>query len=210
MELDKNSTPTVKLYPNGDIYKGIIINDHREKKGTLIRNKTSTFNAELNLAIKHRLIIFYCADKESAKKKFPSQKINDIEIFYYEGDKYEGEFNNDLIEGKGIMTWVNGNKYEGEFKNNFFDGEGRLTFATKSYYQGQFKEGMQVGKGIFSYSNGDKYEGEWNNGLKEGQGRYEYHNGDIYVGQWKKDIKEGNGIFIYANKDKFSFVLNSE
>ena len=116
MELDKNSTPTVKLYPNGDIYKGIIINDHREKKGTLIRNKTSTFNAELNLAIKHRLIIFYCADKESAKKKFPSQKINDIEIFYYEGDKYEGEFNNDLIEGKGIMTWVNGNKYEGEFK----------------------------------------------------------------------------------------------
>ena len=149
MESNKNTTSGEKQYPNGNIYNGEMINDLCEGKGILIRKKTSLFIAELKQAIENKNIIFYCAEKEASKKKFPTKKLNGIELFFYEGDKYEGEFNNDKINGKGIMTWDNGNKYEGEFKNNFFEGEGKLTFASKSYYQGQFVEGMQMGKGIY-------------------------------------------------------------
>ena len=33
-------------------------------------------------------------------------------------DRYEGEWKNDLKEGKGIMHYSNGNKEEGIWKNN--------------------------------------------------------------------------------------------
>ena len=182
MDLDINSVSVKKEYPNGDIYEGILIKDLKEVKGTLIRNKKSSFLRDLKAAQEKRKIIFYCANTEAAKKKFPDEKLNGRDIFFYEGDKYEGEFNKDQIHGKGIMTWKNGNRYEGEFKNNFFDGEGKLEFASHSNYVGQFVEGMQTGKGVFSYSNGDKYDGEWKNGLKDGKGEYLYHNGDKYEG----------------------------
>lgn len=31
------------------------------------------------------------------------------------GQKYEGDFLNDQITGKGVLTYKNGTKYEGEF-----------------------------------------------------------------------------------------------
>ena len=43
MDLDINSVSVKKEYPNGDIYEGIIIKNLKEVKGTLIRNKKSSF-----------------------------------------------------------------------------------------------------------------------------------------------------------------------
>ena len=42
------------------------------------------------------------------------------------GDIYDGNFINGLINGKGIMINKNGNKYIGEFKNGKKDGEGNI------------------------------------------------------------------------------------
>ena len=40
-------------------------------------------------------------------------------IFYFaNGNKYEGDFNNNDMHGKGILYFADGNKYEGDFKNN--------------------------------------------------------------------------------------------
>ena len=128
LNINKNTDPLKKQISNGDIYTGDKVDNLREGKGTLIRNKSSSFITELKQALENKKIIFYCADKEASKRKFPTQKLNGIELFFYEGDKYEGDFSNDKINGKGIMLWDNGNKYEGEFKNNFFEGEGKLTF----------------------------------------------------------------------------------
>jgi hypothetical protein len=38
------------------------------------------------------------------------------------GDKYTGEFVDDIICGKGEFTWANGNNYRGEFKDDLMDG----------------------------------------------------------------------------------------
>ena len=57
MESNKstNTKPSSKKqYPNGDIYTGDIINNLREGKGTLIRNKPLSFIEELNQAIEFK------------------------------------------------------------------------------------------------------------------------------------------------------------
>ena len=37
-------------------------------------------------------------------------------LFYEDGRKYVGEFQNDLKHGHGIYSWPNGKKYEGNWK----------------------------------------------------------------------------------------------
>ncbi len=34
------------------------------------------------------------------------------------GEVYNGEFANDVINGNGIYTWLNGDEYKGPFKND--------------------------------------------------------------------------------------------
>ena len=47
---------------------------------------------------------------------------------------YEGNMDiNGKKEGKGRITYRNGDKYEGEFKNNLKDGEGKYIFKNGIY-----------------------------------------------------------------------------
>ena len=66
---------------------------------------------------------------------------------YNNGDKYDGEWKNDLREGNGIYEYKNGDKYKGEWKND-----------------------LRNGKGILYYKNGNiKYEGKYLNDKKDYQ-----------------------------------------
>jgi len=40
------------------------------------------------------------------------------------GNKYEGEFNNDDINGYGVYTFKNMHTYQGQFSNGVFHGKG--------------------------------------------------------------------------------------
>jgi len=53
------------------------------------------------------------------------------------GDKYEGNWKNDLMHGKGTYYYPNGNKYEGEFKNGRKTGFG-IKSMQHSYYIGEW------------------------------------------------------------------------
>jgi hypothetical protein len=45
---------------------------------------------------------------------------------YENGDYYVGDFVNGLYHGNGIEYYKNGNiRYEGEFKDNLYDGKGK-------------------------------------------------------------------------------------
>ena len=46
------------------------------------------------------------------------------------------------------MTYKSNDKYEGDFENDSITGKGTLTCADGSIYTGEFKEGKKQGKGI--------------------------------------------------------------
>ena len=70
-----------------------------------------------------------------------------IGIYYYnDGSRYEGDFRNDKLEGKGIMFYNDGEIYMGDWRN-----------------------GKKEGKGIYYYNNGDREMGDWSNDKEIGK-----------------------------------------
>ena len=79
--------------------------------------------------------------------------------FFAESQKvYEGEFNENNITGKGVMTWPDQSRYEGEFVNGKMEGKG-----TK--HEGLWKNDVQHGPGLFfNKKTGKETPEEWRDG----------------------------------------------
>jgi len=99
----------------------------------------------------------------------------------------------------GIFTYPSGNKFEGEFRNNVYNGYGIKTFASGGKFEGEYKDHKRNGKGVDTFSNGDQFVGNYKDNKKNGKGSYIWFNGDKYEGEWKDDKKHGQGIATFAN-----------
>ena len=128
--------------------------------------------------------------------------INDKqEVNYPDGSRYIGLIINGLKEGKGNFVWgKNGDKYEGEWNNDLMDGKGIYYFNNEPWkgdkYEGDFKNGKKEGKGVYYYKSGDRYEGDWKDNKKDGNGIYYYNNGDREVGDYLNEKRVGKHVLI--------------
>jgi len=69
----------------------------------------------------------------------------------------------ECVDGKGTYTWDNGDKYVGEYKDNLRDGLGTYTWANGDKYVGEFKDGKSHGQGTLTNVDGTVEEGQWEN-----------------------------------------------
>src|SRR5690606_8428150 len=82
---------------------------------------------------------------------------------------YEGELLNGNPYGKGIK-YERGNRYEGNFDGNRINGKGVLVFENGDRYEGDFVSSRMIGNGIYYYMDGRKYIGEFSNNKFHGYG----------------------------------------
>lgn len=89
------------------------------------------------------MIEFKCANGQviSAKMNFAN-------------GSYEGGFNRNGMNGRGILRTTDGTVYEGEFLNNNKHGKGKLIFPNGKVYIGDFVEGEITGEGTLYDSAG--------------------------------------------------------
>ena len=75
------------------------------------------------------------------------------------------------MNGKGIIYYKNGKiKYDGEFINDKLEGKGKYISENGDYYIGEFKKGLKHGKGTIYYKNiSTKYDGEFINDELKGK-----------------------------------------
>ena len=186
-----------KVLNNIEIYYKIfnnIINNYNNKN----RNYENYFNLNEIKNSNNNIIneIKNINNENSINNKFK----NIIEIYYkiirnkkekrYEnGDKYIGEFINELKDGKGILYYNINNekkryKYEGEFKNDKFEGKGIYYFNNGNKYERDYKNGHKEGKGIKYSNNGDRKMGNYLNGKKIGKHVTLTINGEVKVNNY--------------------------
>lgn len=83
-------------------------------------------------------------------------------LFFKNGDVYKGEFRDGKIFGKGKLTTFRSKNegdeqevYEGEFENDLLDGYGCYMQGNKEVYLGFWRKGKRHGKGQYLDENGD-------------------------------------------------------
>ncbi|CAF3415917.1 unnamed protein product [Rotaria sp. Silwood1] len=82
---------------------------------------------------------------------------------YAVGDKYIGDWVNDVITGQGVYIRSNGNRYEGQYRDNKKSGRGTLIWGTNTKwagdkYTGDWIDDARTGQGVYIMSNGNRYE----------------------------------------------------
>ena len=98
-------------------------------------------------------------------------------IFDCDGGVAEGQFLNGKKHGQGTYVWNNGDRYIGEYKEDIRTGQGTLIWKDGEKYVGQFLNGKKHGQGTYFWNNGDRYIGGWRNDNRYGKGTYIYSNG---------------------------------
>ena len=126
------------------------------------------------------------------------------EFHWANGNIYRGEYKNGLREGKGVLTFYNGSSYSGDWKNGFMDGQGEYIWPNGSRYTGRFVKGFREGRAVSINYNGDRYEGKFKMNLKDGYGEYMAKNGDTYIGEFKNNKKNGKGTYTWHSGDKYT------
>ena len=109
--------------------------------------------------------------------------------------RYKGDFENDIKQGNGNILYKDTNeKYEGQFFNNKMHGKGIYIWNNKHKYIGDFCDGLMHGKGKYEWPDGSYYEGEYIKGIKEGYGEYHWSDGSQFEGTFKNGKPDGKGV----------------
>jgi len=78
---------------------------------------------------------------------------------------------NGTYQGFGVFDWKNGDRYEGEWKFNLMDGLGTLIYKNQDVYKGEFFKGIKQGQGKFTKGKSLLvYDGPWMYGKQHGVG----------------------------------------
>ena len=183
----------IYTFSNGDTYEGDVVNGLRDGYGIFKSKKNIYFEGEWKNGLKH------------GKGKIIQG-----------GMELVGEWDKGVLCGKCRLKWKSGNIFEGQLNNNAMNGNGYMIWYNKNEkYIGQWKNNLQNGFGIHIYYNDDnknskensyfrnRYVGEYKEGKKNGYGKMFYNNGCIYEGYWKNNKKEGFGIYYYFDKTKY-------
>ena len=95
-------------------------------------------------------------------------------------------------------------KYEGMFEKNEFNGKGIYYYSNGDVYEGNFEFGIKRGNGKFKRSIDNViFEGNWNDDLPNGNGIIKKNESNI-KGFWR------NGAFIGSeNEEKNNEILNN-
>lgn len=126
-----------------------------------------------------------------------------VEIFYTDGNKYHGEVNSEKQpQGFGSLWWADGARYEGYWENGVYSGEGMYFFSNGMKHYGNFKNGVIDGLGVRYYLEKGLYFGEWKNGKNHGKGIYIWPNGEKFLGTFKDDQIEGVGVLSWLSGRK--------
>jgi hypothetical protein len=143
-----------------------------------------------------------------AKKHGPHKAV-----FFPDGQRYNGEWKDDLRHGKGCQYYKSGAKYEGDWAHDMRHGLGVLwayqDCRYKVRYRGEWQEGIPSGMGTHYDDDGNMYEGEWLQGQKHGLGKMTYGSattgptGDVYEGEWQENVRHGKGTMTFQNNDVY-------
>lgn len=113
---------------------------------------------------------------------------------------YIGNFNENYLDGYGVLIEKNGSLYVGNFYNGNKYGYGHYIFGHGNWYIGNWTYNRYDGFGTLCIKDRIIYIGEWHGNNMHGYGTYYYDDGSIYKGTWYRNNKNGFGKLIHPDR----------
>ena len=128
-------------------------------------------------------------------------------------EEYEGEWKNDMMDGKGVYKYASGATYSGEWKNNRHHGKGVYKTANGCKYEGEWCEHKFHGPGCYTDMDNIDWKGEYVDGCyesKEQKRLQAEREMIIYVEEAKKSIHDTFALFVdtFTQSDKKTYKEN--
>lgn len=169
-------------WTDGDYYRGDYVNGRMEGYGEM-KDTTGLYHGE------------WVGDMRQGYGR----------MVYTGGNIYEGEWLAGMRHGPGKLIEVAANvTYEGEFNRNEKEGRGVQTNADGDVYEGEFANGKPNGRGTYLWSDGSRYIGMFKDGVKHGDGCEWLANGDWIAGMFQ------NGEHVDDNSTRHKAVQLSD
>jgi hypothetical protein len=131
---------------------------------------------------------------------FTWMKAGEEDDSFVEKAKYSGNYKDGFRSGFGKMVYPNGDIYEGEWTENLMQGEGSYTYKkTNDIYSGTWAGNKKNGEGRYEFgSDSSVLIGNWING-EIGTGTWELIGAGRYEGDFKRGRPFGEGRFDFTN-----------
>ena len=206
------NTPCTICFPDGTKYVGTMKDNRITGEGTYTFNNGSTYTGTVSNGLRDGHGVYKSADNIYYEGGWKNGLKEGKGKIIQGGMELEGEWKAGILCGKCRIKWKTGNIFEGELNNNAMNGNGYMIWFNKNEkYVGQWKNNLQNGFGMhiwYDTKNDNKffrnrYIGEWKNGKRNGYGKFFYNNGCVYEGFWKNNKKDGFGIYYYFDKTKY-------
>ncbi|MCE9501138.1 MAG: hypothetical protein K8R21_11680 [Leptospira sp.] len=107
--------------------------------------------------------------------------------------KTESCLEGNCTNGYGVFLYSTGEKYSGNFKDNMREGQGKIVYPDGESYSGDFTKDKKDGYGEYKFKNGDNYIGAFKEGIISGKGVYKFVDGKIFEGDFLNNGNDGSG-----------------
>jgi len=137
-------------------------------------------------------------------QRYSGNWLNDLpdgegELISSGGDRYTGGFIKGRRQGQGRVVYSDKSEYNGTWRDDLPSGAGVIRFIDGDVYDGQVVAGKQSGDGTLTRRNGDRYTGSWQDGLRNGKGMARWGDGQRYDGDWRANLREGSGLMQFVD-----------
>ncbi len=126
---------------------------------------------------------------------------------------YNGFWENNNWNGKGILRYQNGDSLIGNWVNNQITGEGSISFDSQEVplikYVGGIKNDKLTGVGTGYFNNGDILTGKWEDAKFTGKGKVHFEDNSVYEGDFINSVFNGKGLY-YDHRDTLEGIWEDD
>jgi hypothetical protein len=125
-----------KILPCGLVsYEGSFVSGRMEGKGimTWLDTMEKLNGMFVDNLCNGKAILFFACGKIRYQGEFANGEFNGLGTWHEDGGVYTGNFVNGSKHGNGLLLWENGDTFDGEFKNDLIDGKGILTLSVEGF-----------------------------------------------------------------------------